>query len=252
MLLSIVSDPRRAARLGIGLALRYATAPLRGAARTAMRVHPGIEPRLAAAAWLWQPGWGRGAHERLYRTPDPYGMAGSPYEQAKYDLIVEALAGTRYRRGLEVGCGEGLLSVRLAELGDELVAVDISETAIRRARERAGADGRVRFERRTLPVDMPEGDFDMIACSDVLYYWEPRTLESGMDRLLSRLRPGGRILLLHYLGKFGQAGDGASVHALAAARASAAADLTHVLSRELSGMGPGGAGVQLDVIMRRT
>lgn len=249
---------RRVARLGVSRSLHAGTAPLRGIARGAMRVRPELETRLADQAWLWQPGWGRAAHERLYSTPDPYGLATDSYEQSKYDLIMQELAGGRFARTLEVGCGEGLLSERLVGLTDELVGVDISESAVGRARERFRGDrgtttaGRVRFERRTLPFDMPEGTFDLVVCSDVLYYWEQRTLVTGTARLVDRLRPGGTLLLLHYRGDFGQANSGDAVHDLAARRAAALPELDHRVRRTVPGIGPGGAGVRIDVLRRTT
>ena len=63
-----------------------------------------------------KPGWGRRTHDRLYRSPDPYSIGLSAYEQQKYGTVMDALAGRRFDRVLEVGCGEGDLSVRLAPI----------------------------------------------------------------------------------------------------------------------------------------
>ena len=245
---------RRAVRLGLGRVLRLVTAPPRAVARAAIWLVPVLEPRLAGMAWLWQPGWGRAHHERLYRRPDPYGLAASPYEQAKYDLVIEVLdqLGTVKGRSrvLEVGAGEGLLTARLADYAGELVAVDISETAVARARDALAGRANVVVERRTTPFDMPEGKFDLIVCSDVLYYWEPRIYRLGLDRLLARLRPGGRLLMLHYRGDFGQAGAGDAVHDAARARALRDPALRHELAHTLRDAGPGGAGIRLDVVTR--
>lgn len=234
----------------MGRALRLGTAPARGVARATLRVRPDLEPRLADLAWLWQPGWGRGTHERLYRTPDPYGLDGNDYEHSKFDLIVDTLRSARYERTLEVGCAEGMLSARLVGLSTEFVGVDLSDAAVARARERLAGHRGAQFERRTLPFDMPEGTFDLIVCSDVLYYWEPTTLRTGVDRLLERLRPGGSLLLLHYLGDFGQANSGDAVHDLATRRGTADPDLVHLVARAIPGAGPGGRGVRLDVLGR--
>jgi SAM-dependent methyltransferase len=251
---SLTRRLRRAARLGLSRLLRIAIGPCRTAARTAIRLRPSLEPRLGGWAWLWQPGWGRRCHERLYSRRDPYGLATNGYEQSKYDLIIETLASGSYARGLEVGCGEGLLTERLAPLCRELVGVDISEAAIDRARALlAGqeAGNRVSLERRTLPFDILSGTFDLIVCSDVLYYWEPATLQVGLDRLLERLRPGGTLLLLHYLGGFGQASTGDAVHDLAARRAGECDELVHLVAKTVAGVGPGGAGLRVDVLSRR-
>ncbi|OLT14671.1 hypothetical protein BJF78_17715 [Pseudonocardia sp. CNS-139] len=252
----MIGRARRTARLAVGRVLMIMTTPLRLAARGLIAVRPGLEPRLAEHAWLWQPGWGRACHERLYRRPDPYGIGISEYEMAKYDLVVDVLEQIGAPRGrgrvLEVGCGEGLLSARLADYAAELVAVDISDAAVGRARIALADRPNVVVERRTLPLDMPAGSFDLVVCSDVLYYWEPRTFDRGLERLVESLRPGGRLVLLHYRGDFGQAGTGDAVHDAARRRALNDPELRHELSHTLRDAGPAGAGIRVDVLARAT
>lgn len=231
---------RRAARRTLTRAVRGAAAPLRALARAG---RDDADPRWAGAAWLWQPGWGRGCHERLYRSANPYRIDASAYEQQKYDRVVAALAGRRYGRVLEVGCGEGDLSERLGGLTDDLLGVDISDAAVRRARSRVPS---ATFETRTLPAAMPEGTFDLIVCTDVLYYWEPVTLRIGIAGLLERLRPGGMLLAYHYRGDFGQIGSADDVHALLRGRA----DISNTVREVCDGVGPGGVGALCDVVTK--
>lgn len=238
---SVADRARRAARLTLSAAVRTAAAPLRAIARTG---RADTEPRWAEATWLWQPGWGRGTHDRLYRRPDPYRIGASAYEQQKYGTVMDALTGRRFARTLEVGCGEGDLSVRLAGHTDVLLGVDISAAAVERAAARVPAGT---FVRRTLPHEMPDGTFDLIVCTDVLYYWEPVTFRVGTAALLDRLRPGGMLLAYHYRGDFGQAGTADRVHdeLRAAARARGLAVEVHT---HRDGVGPGAAGARFDVV----
>ena len=139
--------------------------------------------------------------EELYRErEDPWDLATSDYERDKYAATIEALDGRRYARGLEVGCSIGTLSALLAGSCDDLLAVDCAPTAVARARERlAGLPG-VRVERRCLPEEMPEGEFDLIVCSEVLYYLSPDLLREALERLRRALRPGGSLLAVHWRG----------------------------------------------------
>ena len=78
--------------------------------------------------------------ERMYREDeDPWGFGTSAYEAAKYDRTIAALGDRRFHRALELGCSIGVLTARLAERCDELIALDTSATAVERARERVGA-----------------------------------------------------------------------------------------------------------------
>jgi SAM-dependent methyltransferase len=137
--------------------------------------------------------------EALYAAdPDPWGFETSAYEHAKYERTLAALGDRRYARGLEAGCSIGVLAARLAERCDELLAVDIAEAAVDAARERLAAYEHVRVERRTLPAQWPAGPFDLVVCSELLYYWDRATLEQALGVIADSLAPGGRLLAVHY------------------------------------------------------
>lgn len=161
--------------------------------------------------------------ESLYRAnPDPWGFESLPYEQAKYDDTLAALEGRRFGRVLEVGCSIGVLTARLAPLTDELVAVDVSETALERARMRCAALGHVRFRRMRMPAEMPDGTFDLILLSEVAYYWDTADLAASAAYLRASLRPKGWLLLVHFTGEtdYPKSGDEAVTELDAHLRAS--------------------------------
>ena len=128
----------------------------------------------------------------LYRRdPDPWDFATSDYERDKYADSLAALGDRRFDRALEVGCSIGVFTAALAARCRELVAVDVSPAAVAAARERtARLAGVAASSQATLPEDMPAGSFDLIVCSEVLYYWDARLLEHGPGRRWSgRSRP---------------------------------------------------------------
>jgi SAM-dependent methyltransferase len=138
--------------------------------------------------------------EALYAEHgDPWGFATSPYEAAKYAATLAALpAGRRFARALECGCSIGVFTERLAERCDELVAVDASATAVAAARERLGALGHVSVQRRILPEELPDGPFDLVICSELLYYFDAPALGELLDALEARTAPGGTLLAVHW------------------------------------------------------
>lgn len=102
-----------------------------------------------------------------------------------YDrLLVEIVRGRRFKRLLEVGCGSGLQTVRLADHADEVVAIDIADELIAVARKRCGGKDNVRFETadaRRLPFD--DGSFDcVISYGDVLSH-----IVDGYDQAVSEI-----------------------------------------------------------------
>lgn len=137
--------------------------------------------------------------EGLYSgSRDPWSFETSEYERQKYGRTLEILQGRRYRRALEVGASIGVFTEMLAPLCDELLGVDVSEKAIAVARERLAAYPHVRVELRELPEEMPEGRFDLILASEVLYYLPRDVMLRTLRRFEDSLEPGGRLLAVHW------------------------------------------------------
>jgi SAM-dependent methyltransferase len=137
--------------------------------------------------------------ERLYaERDDPWDFATSPYERSKYARTLAACGPGPFGRTLEIGCSIGVFTAMLAPRCRRLLAVDCSERAVARARRRLGGAPGVTVERRTLPEERPRGDFDLVVCSEVLYYWSEPVLLTALGWLRGALRPEGRMVAVHW------------------------------------------------------
>ncbi len=142
---------------------------------------------------------GREYFEGLYAASgDPWSFETSAYEREKYGRTLEVLEDRRFPRALEAGASIGVFTQMLAGRCDELVAVDVSERAVATARQRLGGLGHVRVERRTLPEEMPEGPFDLIVASEVLYYFPQEEMLQMLENFEAALAPGGALLAVHW------------------------------------------------------
>ncbi|OBB77134.1 bifunctional 2-polyprenyl-6-hydroxyphenol methylase/3-demethylubiquinol 3-O-methyltransferase UbiG [Mycobacterium sp. 852014-52144_SCH5372336] len=95
-------------------------------------------------------------------------------------------------RALELACGLGSASVWLARRGMDVWGVDISATAIRRARDlatRSGVSDRCRFDVVDLDLGLPAGPHvDTIVCH--------RFRAPHLDQsIIKRLAPGGLLAI---------------------------------------------------------
>ena len=131
------------------------------------------------------------------RSEDPWGHLTSEYEQARYKWTIEALGGRRFGRALEIGCSMGGFTEMLAPHCDEVLAVDISDVSVERARERLARFSHVQVERQALP-DVPSGPFDLVVCADVLVYLTAAELGGVLPRIEAALAAGGTLLLVDY------------------------------------------------------
>ncbi len=150
--------------------------------------------------------------EGLYTAdPDPWGFASRDYEAAKYADTLAALGGARARRGLEMGCSIGVFTRHLAPYCDALVATEVSSTALDKARERCADLANVQFRLASRVTDGIDGAFDLMVLSEIVYYWDDRDLAAVAAAIDRALEPGGRLLLVHWLGEtdYPRSGDDA-------------------------------------------
>ncbi|MEO6125788.1 MAG: SAM-dependent methyltransferase [Ilumatobacteraceae bacterium] len=160
------------------------------------------------------------AFEQMYRVDaDPWDFGGSPYEQRKYDITVASLPRRRYSRCFEPGCSIGALTERLAPICDEVVALDVSPSAIATATVRLASVGGVSLSVGTIPEQWPSGDFDLIVMSEIGYYWDEPALADVVDTAWTSLVAGGDLVAVHWLGHSpDHVLDGITVHEILAQR----------------------------------
>lgn len=153
---------------------------------------------------------------------DPWRFETSAYEQAKYAETIAALPARRYRSAVELGCSIGVLTEQLAARCDAVLGLDVAQAPLRRAAKRCAALPHVRFEQRRLPAELPDGRFDLVMVSEVLYYFDPPTLAQLADGIRQIAQPGADLVLVHWLGPtpdYPQSGDAAVAGFLAATAA---------------------------------
>ncbi len=111
------------------------------------------------------------------------------------DLIVGLVGPVRGTKVLDVGCGDAVLSVRLAAAGAEVTGVDTDPRMLAAARERADNSGEaVAFvEGNILSLPFPDTSFDTVVAVAVLCFVED--IERAVREMARVLRPGGRLVL---------------------------------------------------------
>ncbi len=159
-------------------------------------VPPVPRPSPSAAARAAHP-YTRTHFETIFSSrPDPWSYT-SPYEQTKYAQTL-AMLPARVERALEIGCAEGLFTRQLAPRVGRLLAADISQVALDRATTRCTDVPNVEFIRLDITGDPLPGPFDLIVCSEVLYFVGGRRVLGRLGRKLAdALRPGGLLVTAH-------------------------------------------------------
>nr|WP_275661721.1 class I SAM-dependent methyltransferase [Acinetobacter pittii] len=137
--------------------------------------------------------------EDLYRhNSDPWGYDAHWYEARKRQICLALLTKPHYPKVLEVGCSNGHLSFHLAQRAEQLVCIDVSESAVRLASERLKELEHVVVENRKIPEDYSIQKYDLILISEMAYYLSKDELHEFIEKLKHSLNDDGEILCCHW------------------------------------------------------
>jgi ubiquinone/menaquinone biosynthesis C-methylase UbiE len=140
----------------------------------------------------------RYADARKQRTSNAYDRWSRVWNLARYTNrsiygTVLALLDERHHRVLDVGCGTGLMSAKLAAGGRRVLGVDLSSDMIARARRR-----------RSARVDFMQGDAEQLALEssgfdavvNLISFHHYPAPSRALAEFRRVLRPGGRLVLV--------------------------------------------------------
>jgi SAM-dependent methyltransferase len=147
-------------------------------------------------------------YERVWSAGDAWSFESSSFERDRYEFLAGLIAGRRYGRVVEIGCGSGCFTSRLRGLADHVLALDVATAAIERARGQpvAGGAGSVEFVvANAMDYDFAAGGpWDLIVLTETVYSlgWLYAFFDLGMFALHLRdsLAAGGRLLLANTYG----------------------------------------------------
>jgi 2-polyprenyl-3-methyl-5-hydroxy-6-metoxy-1,4-benzoquinol methylase len=122
------------------------------------------------------------------------------------DFIEQELNKCKKLKILDLGCGTGRHSVELAGRGYDMTGVDLSESMLKKAREKAAAAGlKIRFEKhdaRKLPFSA-EFDAVIMLCEGAFPLMETDEMNFEILRgAAAALKPGGKIIFTTLNGLF--------------------------------------------------
>lgn len=106
----------------------------------------------------------------------------------EYFPVVEAAVPAGSRRALDVGCGEGFFTRRLAALVPEVVGLDRDAAAVAQARQQGGGARYVRGD--LLRAPFPPGSFDLVATVTTVHQVGTAP---GLAAMADLVRPGGTV-----------------------------------------------------------
>lgn len=115
--------------------------------------------------------------------------------EPSHALLLKQLKGLPPGRALDIGCGTGEFARRLAARGWDVLAMDLCEPMVQKARGKANGTARPLVavgDSERLPF--ADGACDVVTCANSFHHYPHQ--EAVVREMFRVLKPGGRLLLL--------------------------------------------------------
>jgi 2-polyprenyl-3-methyl-5-hydroxy-6-metoxy-1,4-benzoquinol methylase len=147
----------------------------------------------------------RNVWSRRVASWDQHGSVGLTRVTA---AVVEAARVTPGTRVVDLGCGNGQVSLPLALHGAQVLAVDVSPAMIKSLQTRAQRDGVHTLHGLAMPIEelaLPRESVDLVVSSYALHHLRDADKARLVGAIAHWLRPGGRVVLADMM--FGRGGS---------------------------------------------
>lgn len=145
-----------------------------------------------------------GADSQHRFVADHYGPRADAYvasavhaSGADLDQIEEAVRDRGFTRALDLGCGGGHVSYRVAPHVGTVTAVDLTAEMLDSVRRTATERGLTNIDVTRSPAErlpFEDGWFDLVLCRFTVHHW--RDAEAGIREARRVLAPGGKAILI--------------------------------------------------------
>ncbi len=120
-----------------------------------------------------------------------------------YDKVIEAIKintkKEKFHNILDLGCGKGAFTNRLTELGENVIGVELSSTAIDYAKNHYS---KIKFINgditKLAQLELAKSSFDLITVLDNLYYFSIKKIRKILQDIFNNLLEDNGLLVLRH------------------------------------------------------
>jgi len=133
---------------------------------------------------------------QAFQNPEWYFQKLGYHVRVRIETVGEFLNGAKFDRILDIGCGDGSISLPLLTKENRLTLLDMSEEMLARARSRIPASHLNRVEILKgdfMNARFEENYYDLIICIGVMAYID--FAKPFLEKLAFLLKPGGKLII---------------------------------------------------------
>lgn len=134
--------------------------------------------------------------KQAFQSPQWYFHMLGYHIRVRIETVTEFLNGAKFDRILDIGCGDGSISLPLLTKDNRLTLLDMSEGMLARARSRILTNQMDRVEILNgdfMNTRLDSNSYDLIVCIGVLAYIDP--VRPFLEKLSYLLKPGGKLII---------------------------------------------------------
>jgi SAM-dependent methyltransferase len=127
-----------------------------------------------------------------------HGADNNPSLVKVVEAVLREASPTSEMLAIDLGCGSGQLTLRLAPLVSSVTAVDVSQTMIDLLNENAASKNIANVNGEAIPIEyfrVDSGSTDLVVSNYALHHLHDRDKAKAVRAAVEWLRPGGRLVI---------------------------------------------------------
>ena len=133
--------------------------------------------------------------DNFYTKKNPWNYVDGYRDRMRIEIIMDYIKWSNSKNVLDIGCGEGSLTLAASEFVQQISAFDLSKNAIEYAKNDRSRGNIDYFQKDATDFVHSDKDYDLILCTEILYYLDNEERITLIQEIRKSLSSNGYFLL---------------------------------------------------------
>lgn len=131
----------------------------------------------------------------FYKTENPWKYVDSFRDKTRIEIILDYVKWSHSENALDIGCGEGSVTLAASSLVEKISAFDLSSNAVAYAKKNRGRANISYYQMDATDFRYSNEIYDLILCTEILYYLDDPEKSTLFSEIRKSLSSSGYFLL---------------------------------------------------------